>query len=72
MYKIQIKKYLANNIFSYSIGRMILTKKPYVFDPIGDEDREDITAQYKFREGTASERLALMNGVRYSERAKRY
>lgn len=50
---------------------MVLTKKPYVFDPNGDEDREDITAQYKHREGTASERLALMNGVRYSERAKR-
>ncbi|KAL4705624.1 hypothetical protein ACJJTC_002010 [Scirpophaga incertulas] len=57
---------------NFHIGRMILTKKPYVFDPLGDEDREDITAQYKHREGTASERLALMNGVRYSERAKRY
>ncbi|KAF9803580.1 hypothetical protein SFRURICE_008735 [Spodoptera frugiperda] len=55
-----------------NIGRMILTKKPYVFDPNGDEDREDIIDQYKFREGTASERLALMNGVRFSERAKRY
>ncbi|KAJ8717052.1 hypothetical protein PYW08_005451 [Mythimna loreyi] len=57
---------------TYHIGRMVLTKKPYVFDPNGDEDREDITDQYKFREGTASERLALMNGVRFSERAKRY
>ncbi|KAM3960323.1 hemocyte protein-glutamine gamma-glutamyltransferase [Aphomia sociella] len=57
---------------NYHIGRMILTKKPFVFDPNGDEDREDITNQYKYREGTASERLALMNGVRYSERAKRY
>ncbi|XP_053614168.1 hemocyte protein-glutamine gamma-glutamyltransferase-like [Plodia interpunctella] len=57
---------------NYHIGRMILTKKPYVFDPIGDEDREQITDQYKFREGTTSERLALMNGVRFSERAKRY
>lgn len=57
---------------TYHIGRMILTKKPYVFDPNGDEDREDIIDQYKFREGTASERLALMNGVRFSERAKRY
>lgn len=56
----------------YHIGRMILTKKPYVFDPIGDEDREDIIDQYKFKEGTPSERLALMNGVRFSERAKRY
>lgn len=49
----------------------MLTKKPYVFDPTGDGDREDITSQYKHREGTVSERLALMNGVRYSERAKR-
>ncbi|CAH0764573.1 unnamed protein product [Diatraea saccharalis] len=57
---------------NFHIGRMVLTKKPYVFDPLGDEDREDITCQYKHREGTASERLALMNGVRYSERAKRY
>lgn len=57
---------------NYHIGRMILTKKPFVFDPLGDEDREDIIGQYKYREGTASERLALMNGVRYSERAKRY
>lgn len=50
---------------------MLLTKKPYVFDPNGDEDREDITALYKHKEGTASERVALMNGVRFSERAKR-
>lgn len=50
---------------------MILTKKPYVFDPLGDADRQDIIGEYKHREGTASERLALMNGVRYSERAKR-
>ncbi|KPJ09521.1 Hemocyte protein-glutamine gamma-glutamyltransferase [Papilio machaon] len=57
---------------NYHIGRMVLTKKPYVFDPLGDEDRQDITGEYKHREGTASERLALMNGVRYSERAKRY
>ncbi|CAG5015111.1 unnamed protein product [Parnassius apollo] len=57
---------------NYHIGRMVLTKKPYVFDPLGDEDRMNITAEYKHSEGTASERLALMNGVRYSERAKRY
>lgn len=57
---------------NYHIGRMILTKKPYVFDPLGDEDRQDVISEYKHREGTASERMALMNGVRYSERAKRY
>ncbi|XP_038210952.1 hemocyte protein-glutamine gamma-glutamyltransferase-like [Zerene cesonia] len=57
---------------NYHIGRMVLTKKPFVFDPLGDADRDDVTALYKHREGTASERLALWNGVRYSERAKRY
>ena len=57
---------------NYHIGRKVLTKKPFVFDPIGDEDREDITALYKYKEGTTSERLALMNGVRFSERARRY
>ncbi|XP_050674600.1 hemocyte protein-glutamine gamma-glutamyltransferase-like [Leptidea sinapis] len=57
---------------NYHIGRMILTKKPFVFDPLGDEDRQDIIGEYKHREGSASERMALMNGVRYSERAKRY
>ncbi|CAG4986820.1 unnamed protein product [Colias eurytheme] len=57
---------------NYHIGRMVLTKKPFVFDPLGDADRADVTALYKHREGTASERLALWNGVRYSERAKRY
>ncbi|KAJ0174303.1 hypothetical protein K1T71_010449 [Dendrolimus kikuchii] len=64
--------YVMVDTNNYHIGRMVLTKKPYVFDPLGDEDREDITSQYKYKEGTASERLALMNGVRYSERAKRY
>ncbi|KAI5640156.1 transglutaminase family domain-containing protein [Phthorimaea operculella] len=56
----------------YHIGRMILTKKPYVFDPIGDSDRADITLEYKHKEHTGSERAALMNGVRHSSRAKRY
>ncbi|XP_034835150.1 hemocyte protein-glutamine gamma-glutamyltransferase-like [Maniola hyperantus] len=57
---------------NYHIGRMILTKKPFVFDPLGDEDRQNILGEYKHSEGSASERMALMNGVRYSERAKRY
>ncbi|XP_053614959.1 hemocyte protein-glutamine gamma-glutamyltransferase-like [Plodia interpunctella] len=57
---------------NYQIGRMILTKKPYVFDPKGDADRDIITDQYKFPEGTRSERMALMKGVNSSERAKRY
>ncbi|XP_063385685.1 hemocyte protein-glutamine gamma-glutamyltransferase-like [Cydia fagiglandana] len=55
-----------------TVGQMLLTKKPLVFDPVGDEDCEDVTEQYKYREGTTAERVALMNGVRHSERAERY
>ncbi|XP_052743737.1 hemocyte protein-glutamine gamma-glutamyltransferase [Bicyclus anynana] len=47
-----------------SIGLMVLTKKPFVFDPNGDEDRQDILGEYKHREGSTSERLALINGIR--------
>ncbi|XP_063366650.1 hemocyte protein-glutamine gamma-glutamyltransferase-like [Cydia amplana] len=52
------------------VGQMVLTKKPLVFDPLGDEDCEDITDQYKYCEGSTAERVALMNGVSRSERAK--
>ncbi|XP_031346704.1 hemocyte protein-glutamine gamma-glutamyltransferase-like [Photinus pyralis] len=48
----------------YHIGRMILTKKPFLFDPNGDKDREDITLEYKAKEGTEFERVSLMNAVR--------
>ncbi|XP_061720968.1 hemocyte protein-glutamine gamma-glutamyltransferase-like [Cydia pomonella] len=53
------------------VGQMVLTKKPLVFDPLGDEDCEDITDQYKYSEGSTAERVALMNGACHSERAKR-
>nr|CAD7265055.1 unnamed protein product [Timema shepardi] len=56
----------------YHIGRVIFTKAPWLFDPNGDKDREDITNQYKAEEGSATERLALMNAVRGVERAKRF
>ncbi|KDR22723.1 Hemocyte protein-glutamine gamma-glutamyltransferase [Zootermopsis nevadensis] len=52
----------------YHIGRMILTKKPWIYDPNGDRDRDDVTEQYKNKEGTKAERLTL----RASERAKRF
>nr|CAD7442811.1 unnamed protein product [Timema bartmani] len=35
----------------YHIGRVIFTKAPWLFDPNGDKDREDITNQYKAEEG---------------------
>lgn len=34
-----------------SIGRRILTKAPWIFDPLGDEDCDDIIDQYKAAEG---------------------
>lgn len=40
-----------NSTNGFSIGRMILTKKPWIFDPNGDKDREEVTDQYKAREG---------------------
>ncbi|KAL3284529.1 hypothetical protein HHI36_018687 [Cryptolaemus montrouzieri] len=56
----------------YHIGRLILTKKPFVYDPNGDRDREDITSLYKQKEGTEAERLSLYNAVRGSEMAKKF
>ncbi|XP_076766977.1 hemocyte protein-glutamine gamma-glutamyltransferase [Xylocopa sonorina] len=56
----------------YHIGRMILTKAPWIYDPNGDRDREDITALYKAKEGTEAERLTLYRAVRSTELAKRF
>ncbi|KAG6801709.1 hemocyte protein-glutamine gamma-glutamyltransferase [Apis mellifera caucasica] len=56
----------------YHIGRMILTKAPWVYDPNGDRDREDITSLYKAKEGTELERLTLYRAVRSTELAKRF
>lgn len=57
---------------NYHIGRKILTKQPWIYDPNGDTDREEITNQYKSAEGTESERLTLYNAVQKTERAKRF
>ncbi|KYM93428.1 PREDICTED: hemocyte protein-glutamine gamma-glutamyltransferase-like [Cyphomyrmex costatus] len=56
----------------YHIGRMILTKAPWIFDPNGDKDRQDITSLYKAKEGTEVERLTLYRAVRSTEMAKRF
>ncbi|XP_003707216.3 hemocyte protein-glutamine gamma-glutamyltransferase-like isoform X1 [Megachile rotundata] len=56
----------------YHIGRMILTKAPWIYDPNGDRDREDITSLYKAKEGTEAERLTLYRAVRSTEVAKRF
>ena len=48
-----------------------MTKQPFIFDPNGDQDREDVTLQYKAPEGSKAERLSLYNAVRGTELAKR-
>lgn len=57
---------------NFSIGRTILTKQPFVFDPNGDQDRQDLTTDYKFAEYSQLERLSLYNAVRGTELAKKY
>jgi transglutaminase 1 len=56
----------------FSIGRLILTKQPFIFDPNGDQDRQDVTLQYKAPEGSKDERMALYNAVRATELAKSF
>ncbi|KAJ3662928.1 hypothetical protein Zmor_007242 [Zophobas morio] len=56
----------------YHIGRTLLTKQPFIFDPNGDQDREDVTLQYKAPEGSKAERLSLYNAVRGTELAKSF
>ena len=48
----------------FSVGRLILTKQPGIRDEYGDRDAEDITYQYKNKEGTTAERLSVLNAVR--------
>ncbi|KAE8742256.1 hypothetical protein FOCC_FOCC012185 [Frankliniella occidentalis] len=56
----------------YHIGRRILTKTPFIFDHVGDDDCDDIIDLYKAPEGTNMERISLLNAVRGSARAKRF
>lgn len=60
-----------DDCFLFSIGKMILTKRPWIFDPNGDKDREDITCIYKYKEGTKEERLSVYNAVRNTRSAKK-
>ena len=48
-----------------------MTKAAGFEDHYGNTDMEEITSDYKISEGTPSERVALLNAVRGSERAKR-
>lgn len=57
---------------SPSVGKMVLTKMPLAYDPHYDTDVENITDQYKPPEGSKDNRLALLNAVRNTSRAKRF
>ncbi|KAF5296194.1 hypothetical protein FQA39_LY12648 [Lamprigera yunnana] len=56
----------------YHVGRMILTKQPFLYDINGDKDRQDITNDYKAKEGTQAERVSLMNAVRGLQTAQTF
>lgn len=49
---------------TYHVGLGILTKKPNVEVPYGTGDAEDITEQYKCKEGTDEERMVVLNAAR--------
>ncbi|KAG8305606.1 hypothetical protein J6590_067085 [Homalodisca vitripennis] len=51
---------------------MILTKHPFVFDPNGDTDKENITTIYKPSEGSKDERAAFYLAAQGTHRAKRF
>jgi transglutaminase 1 len=51
--------YRRLNADKIKIGRMILTKKPNVNDTTGNTDYVDILEEYKAKEGSRMERLAL-------------
>ncbi|KAG0725052.1 Hemocyte protein-glutamine gamma-glutamyltransferase [Chionoecetes opilio] len=56
----------------YHVGRAILTKGPGKDDDAGEGDQEDVVNEYKNKEGTTSERLAIHNAIRGSSRAMQY
>ncbi|XP_073977850.1 hemocyte protein-glutamine gamma-glutamyltransferase-like [Rhodnius prolixus] len=45
------------------VGYQMLTKRPHIFDPSGERDRDDVMYQYKNPEGTKEERLALLRAA---------
>jgi len=56
----------------YEVGRCILTKRPGKEDDSGNTDKEDITAQYKNKEGAETERMTVHNAIRGCRRARQY
>ena len=47
-----------------SVGRLLLTKAPGVYDSRGNRDAEDVTDQYKHRERSSAERASVARAMR--------
>ena len=54
------------------MGRLILTQAVGFHDTEGDRDHENITWQYKKKEGTPEERMAVYNAVRGVDKTMRF
>lgn len=53
------------NCYSFSVGRKIITKKVgYISEAPDTRDAEDITDKYKNKEGSAEERMSVLNAAR--------
>lgn len=49
---------------TYHVGRLIVTKRAGFDDEFGNRDMEDISLQYKSKEGSSEERMAVLNAAR--------
>ncbi|KAK9506653.1 hypothetical protein O3M35_008548 [Rhynocoris fuscipes] len=45
------------------VGQKLLTKRPHIFDPNGDRDKDDVINQYKEPEGSKEERLTILRAA---------
>ena len=59
-------------MYTYSVGRKVVTRGVGPMDEKGNSDLEEITSSYKPEEGTAGERLAVYNAVDEVDLARRY
>ncbi|XP_062978822.1 protein-glutamine gamma-glutamyltransferase 4-like [Elgaria multicarinata webbii] len=57
-------KYVKKSVDTKAIGKLIITKA------VGKNEREDITDQYKFPEGSLEERRAMRNALSYLRKSR--
>lgn len=61
-----------NALYSFRVGRKIVTKNPTRDDDEGDSDMLEITHEYKTTENSAAEKLSVFNACRGFQRAQQY